>query len=181
VDRLVAAANMFDILPSAAVPPDVTLSEEQMSSRDEARKLFRALPQSAERNSVLGALGRMGKSSLKHKVRHRAKYVLERAGNKFPELEMVCDEAVNCRNFYVHGSDPVFDYEAHGNAKTFFTETLEWIFAASELIEAGWNIGPWLGRGSSMSSQFARYHINYGLALQELKKLLPTSRLVLVR
>jgi hypothetical protein len=178
VDRLVAAANMFDILPSSAAPPDVTLSREQITARDEARKLFRFLPQSAERDSVLGALGRMGKSSLKHKIRHRAKYLLEKAQKQFPELEMVCDEAVNCRNFYVHGTDPVFDYEAHSNAKTFFTETLEWVFAASELIEAGWNIGPWLGRGSSMSSQFARYHINYGLALQELKKLLSASRLV---
>ena len=176
VDRLVAAANMFDILPDSAVPPDVTLSQEQVRARDGARKLFRALPQSAERDSVLGALGRMGKSSLKRKIRHRAKYVVEKAGTKFPELEMVCDEAVNCRNFYVHGTDPILDYEAHSNAKTFFTETLEWVFAASELIEAGWNIGPWLGRGSSMSSEFARYHINYGLALEELKKLLPAVR-----
>ena len=30
VDRLVAAANMFDILPSSAVPPDVALSMEQI-------------------------------------------------------------------------------------------------------------------------------------------------------
>ena len=176
-DRLVAAANMFDILPASAVPPDVDLSEEQKAARDAARKLFLALPQSAERDSVLGALGRMGKCNLKHKIRHRAKWVVEQAGRQFPELERVCDEAVNCRNFYVHGTEPSFDYEAHSEAKTFFTETLEWVFAASELIEAGWNIGAWLKRGSSMSSQFARYHINYGLGLQELKKLLPAARL----
>src|SRR5690242_1889239 len=30
VDRLVAAANMFDILPAAAVPGDVVLTEEQV-------------------------------------------------------------------------------------------------------------------------------------------------------
>ena len=119
------------------MPRDVALSEEQIRARDEARKLFRALPQSTERDSVLRALGMMGKSSLKHRIRHRAKYVLQEAGRQFPELEMVCDEAVNCRNFYVHGTDPVFDYEAHSEAKTFFTETLEWVFAASELIEAG--------------------------------------------
>jgi hypothetical protein len=176
VDRLVAAANMFDILPASAVPGDVALSEEQKAAREAARKLFRALPQSAERNSVLGALGRMDKSSLKHKIRHRAKWVLEQASRQFPELEMVCDEAVNCRNFYVHGTEPVFDYEAHSEAKTFFTDTLEWVFAASELIESGWNIGAWLRRGSSISSQFARYHINYSLGLQELNKLLPAVR-----
>jgi hypothetical protein len=172
VDRLVAAANMFDILPASAVPRDVALSEEQIRARDEARKLFRPLPQSAERDSVLGALGRMGKSNLKHKIRHRANYVLQEAERQFPELEKVCDEAVNCRNFYVHGTEPAFDYEAHGHSKTFFTETLEWVFAASELIEAGWNIGAWLRRGSSMSSQFARYHVNYVFGVQELKRLM---------
>ena len=155
VDRLVAAANMFDILPPSAVPRDVAMSQEQKNARDEARKLSRALPQTAERDAVLGALGRMGKSSLKHKIRHRAKWVIEKADRQFPEIETVCNEAVNCRNFYVHGTEPVFDYEANGAAKTFFTDTLEWVFAASELIEAGWNIGAWLGRGSSMSSQLS--------------------------
>ena len=120
----------------------------------------------------------MGKSSLKHKIRHRAKWVIEKADRQFPEIETVCDDAVNCRNFYVHGTEPVFDYEANSAAKTFFTDTLEWVVAASELIEAGWNIGAWLGRGSSMSSQFARYHVNYGLGLQELNRLLPAARLV---
>jgi hypothetical protein len=160
VDRLVAAANMFDILPAAAVPGDVELTEDEVRARDEARKLFRALPTSIERASVLGVLGRMGKSTLKRKIRHRAKYLLQEAGGQFPEMEMVCDEAVNCRNFYVHGTDPIFDYEAHSEIRGFFTDTLEWVFAASELIEAGWKIDTWLRRGSSMSSQFARYHIN---------------------
>ena len=54
VDRLVAAANMFDILPASAVPADIALSEGQENVRDAARKLFRALPPSAERDSVLG-------------------------------------------------------------------------------------------------------------------------------
>ena len=176
IDRLVAAANMFDILPSSVVPPDVELSEEQKSARDAARNLFRALPPSIERDSVLAALGRMGKSSLKHKIRHRAKWVLDHAGRQFPELITVCDEAVKCRNFYVHGTEPVFDYEANSDARSFFTETLEWVFAASELIEAGWNIGVWLGRGSSMSGQFARYHVNYRLGLEELRRLLSATR-----
>jgi ApeA N-terminal domain 1/Apea-like HEPN len=175
-DRLVAAANMFHILPSSAVPVDVELSEEQKSARDAARKAFRALPPSAERDSVLGALGRMGKSSLKHKIRHRAKWVLDHAGAQFPELTTVCDEAVNCRNFYVHGTEPVFDYEANSDARSFFADTLEWVFAASDLVEAGWNIDAWLGRGSSMSSQFARYHVNYRLGLQELNRLLSAAR-----
>ena len=36
---------------------------------------------------------RMAKSSLKHFIRHKARWMLEQAGRQFPELEMVCDEA----------------------------------------------------------------------------------------
>lgn len=172
VERLVAAANMFDILPASAAPVDVELSDEQKKARETARKLFLALPRSAERDSVLGALGRMGKSNLKNKIRYRAKWVIDQADRTFPELALVCDQAVNCRNFYVHGSEAVFDYEAHSTIRSFFTDTLEWVFAASELIEAGWEIGKWLKRGSSMSNQFARYPVTYSQGLSELKQLL---------
>jgi len=172
-DRLVAAANMFDILPSSALPVDVALSAEEQKAREAARQLFRALPQSIERDAVLGVLGRMGKSNLKRKIRHRAKLVLDTVGGRFPDLEIVCDEAVNCRNYYVHGSDPVFDYSANAAATHFFTDTLEFIFAASDLIEAGWDVKEWIARGSTMSNPFARYRVNYGFALGQLKALLP--------
>ncbi|MCH8913448.1 MAG: hypothetical protein IIA33_07755 [Planctomycetes bacterium] len=56
---------MVDILPSSAIPPDVMLSAELDSAREQARTMFRTLPPSDERNSVLGALGRLGKNSLK--------------------------------------------------------------------------------------------------------------------
>jgi hypothetical protein len=111
VDRLIGAANMFDILPDSAVPAVVPISEELAWARAAARQLFRDLPQSAERDGVLGALGRIGKSSLKHKVRHRAGKITDAAAQWFPDLTMVTDEAVNCRNYYVHGTEPRFDYE----------------------------------------------------------------------
>jgi hypothetical protein len=173
IDRLIGAANMFDILPNSAVPPDVELSEELKAAKEAGRKSFRALPQSLERDSVLGAMGRMGKSGLKHKIRHRAGWLIGASGKHFPELVTVCDEAVNCRNYYVHGNDPRFDYSANPAARVFFTDTLEFMFAASDLIEAGWDVETWSRRGSSMSNQFARYHINYALGLNELKALLP--------
>ena len=179
VDRLVAAANMFDILPSSAVPGDVELSQDEENAREAARKIFRALPQSTERDSVLGALGRMSKSSLKSKVQHRARFVIDKTGERFQELIRVCDEAVNCRNYYVHGTNPAFDYSSNSNARSFFTDTLEFVFAASDLIEAGWDIEAWIRHGSTMSNPFARYRVNYNLALQELKTLLPARREVL--
>ena len=64
VRRLVSSANMFDILPASAVPNDVELSDELQKAKAEARRIFKDLPRSAERDSVLGALGRLGKASL---------------------------------------------------------------------------------------------------------------------
>jgi hypothetical protein len=172
VDRLIGAANMFDILPGCAVPPDVPLPKELEEAKESSRKAFRALAQSPERDSVLGALGRVGKANLKHKVRHRADNILKEAGDHFPDLITVIDEAVNCRNFYVHGTVASFDYDAHFDAVTFFTDTLEFVFAASDLIEAGWDIKAWSNTGTTMSHPFARYRINYFLQLQTLKALL---------
>jgi hypothetical protein len=68
VDRLVAAANLFDILPESAVGGLPKVSEQLANATAEAKKLFRRLPQSQERESVLGALGRVGKQNLRTKV-----------------------------------------------------------------------------------------------------------------
>jgi ApeA N-terminal domain 1 len=173
VDRLIGAANMFDILPSSAVPLDVPLSKELEEAGKTSRKAFRALPRNPERDSVLGALGRVGKPNLKHKVRHRAEHILKAVGNRFPELPTVTDEAVNCRNFYVHGGEASFDYSAHFDAVTFFTQTLEFVFAAADLVEAGWDVKAWSNTSTTMSHPFARYRVNYKNEFQELKALLP--------
>jgi len=72
IDRLVGAANMFDILPDSAAPPDSPLSDELRKLRTakaQARQLFHDLPCSPERNSILSDLARLGKSSLKLKIR----------------------------------------------------------------------------------------------------------------
>jgi hypothetical protein len=172
IDRLIGAANMFDILPSSAVPSDVLLSKELEDAKEASRKAFRQLPLTPERDSVLGALGRVGKANLKHKVRHRAEIILKAIGAGFADLTLITDEAVNCRNFYVHGTDASFDYNANFDAVTFFTQTLEFVFAASDLVEAGWDVKAWSKTWTSMSHPFARYRANYRNELEELKILL---------
>ena len=52
----------------------------------------------------------------------------------------------------------------------FFTDTLEFIFAASDLIEAGWDIEKWISRGTTMSHPFGRYRVNYEANLNHLKE-----------
>ena len=176
IDRLIGSANMFDILPSSAVAAELLLTEELKAAKETCREIFNRLPPSPERDSVLGALGRLGKSNLKQKIRHRARLITDAAGNLFPELVTVTDEAVNCRNHYVHGSDARFDYsDASDNfdAVVFFTDTLEFVFATSDLIEAGWDIRAWSEIGTAMSHPFGAYRVNYAASLQKLKALLP--------
>jgi hypothetical protein len=176
IDRLIAAANMFDILPDSAVPSDMPLTDAQKKAQSTARSLFLELPQSPERNSVLGALGRMGKSALKHKIRHRAQLLLGSVGSRFPELSLVTDEAVNCRNYFVHGSEPTFDYKRNSDLLTFFTNTLEFVFATSDLIDSGWDANAWAAAPTSLSHPFAGYRMSYAEGLRILKAALRESR-----
>ena len=79
---------MFDVLPIDAVPSDVALSPELAEAKSNAQQSFRRLEQSQERDSVLSALGRIGKASLKHKVRHRAQLVTNSLPEKLLEIRL---------------------------------------------------------------------------------------------
>jgi len=161
---------MFDILPDSAVPKDIPLSDDQKKAKKESRELFRALPESIERDSVLGALGRFGKASLKHKVHHRARFILDVAEERFPNLLDVLSEAVNCRNYYVHGSPSKIDYGADSDFLPFFVNSLEFVFASSELIECGWDLPRFLATGTTGSHPLGSYRIGYKAAAGELLK-----------
>lgn len=169
IDRLVAAANLFDILPASAVGPSNKISPKLAAATKESKKLFKALPMSQERESVLGALGRIGKHNLKSKVRHRAKIITTKIGEKFPDLEDVINAAVNTRNYFVHGSAGKLPRSACFEFSVFFTDTLEFIFAASDLVEAGWDIENWASKGSTLSHPFSQYRHGYGEHLKRLK------------
>lgn len=148
-DRLIAAANMFDLLPPEAFPERPKISEDLEAARDKCRGIFNELPDSPDRQSVLSELGRVGKNiSLKKKIRHRAQLVIDQVGeSKMPKLLESVGKAVDCRNRYVHGpkDDDGPDYGAE--KIRFLTETLEFVFAASDLIEAGWDMKTWSSEG----------------------------------
>lgn len=168
-DRLVAAANMFDILPLDAVPLITQLSDEMSATRDSCRALFKALPNGIDRNSALDALGRLGKPSLPKKVLHRTSMVTEQIGEAFPELELVASVAVKCRNYFVHGSSGDIDFLKVEHLIPFLTNTLEFIFASSDFIEAGWNSKLWIAEFCGGGHSFTRYRIEYRTALERLK------------
>lgn len=171
VERLVGAANMFDILPISAAPKNVTIPSEVLEAKQRCQEIFESLPDSYERSSVLNALGRLGMASLRHKTRHRGQYVEDATGERFPSLALVLDEAINCRNHYVHGSSTKIDYSENFDMVTFFTDTLEFVFAASELIEFGWNIRAFMEKGTTMSHPFGAYRVNYDERLKKFKAL----------
>ncbi len=44
IERLIGAANMFDILPKSATPKDIELSDELLDAKRHCREIFNALP-----------------------------------------------------------------------------------------------------------------------------------------
>lgn len=170
IDRLIGAANTFDILPDSIFGSTCTISNELANACESFRSTLRKLPQSTERDGLLGAIGRVGKPSLRTKIRNRAKPIIAIFSAEFPEMEFVIDEAVLCRNYYVHGTKQRdINYEEGGLIR-FFADTLEFLFAATDLMEAGWDIEEWSSHGSTLSHPFAQYCERYKTAYPELKK-----------
>jgi hypothetical protein len=179
--RLIGAANMFDLLPDDAAPPATALPEGLEKARSQARDLFRALPDSPERSAVLGALGRIGKPVLKRKIRHRAAIVTAALSQPFPHLERVIDLAVEARNHFVHGSPTDLDLVGQfGATVPFLTMLLEFIYLASELVEAGWDAAGWEAGRVSWDHPLGHIHRGYDSYLCDLDAALPTDLKILL-
>jgi hypothetical protein len=172
ISRLIAAANVFDILPASATPKDAAVDDALRAATDECKRMFRALPDSAERSSVLAALGRIGKPALKHKIKYRAGLLSKAFHEKLPDLFWVIDRAVEARNYYVHGGPTKIDYSrSYFETVPFFTDVLEFIFAASDLMEAGWDADGFLEAGTTMSHPFGALLVDYQGRVMRLQKL----------
>ncbi|MCZ0947218.1 hypothetical protein N7T98_07500 [Pseudomonas syringae pv. tomato] len=174
INRIVGAANMFDLLPESHVPKTKEADTSLKDAVTQCRKIFAGLPESFARQSVLSSLGRIGKASLRDKIYHRADKIIEVAGDKFPELYLPCNHAVLCRNHYVHGSAGSFDYQKNFSEFVFIIDTLEFVFAASDLLDLGWDMRRWMGQGVTMTHSFGAYIVNYSQNISRLKSLLGT-------
>ena len=51
----------------------------------------------------------------------------------------------------------------------FLTDTLEFVFGASEFIDGGWDIKRFLATPTSMSHPYGAYGVNYATHLKELQ------------
>ena len=145
-DGIVSAANTFDLLPSEDKPDAQPLPDDVQAVLNDARVQVKSLIPSGtqQREDVLNALGRIrANMPLRNIVEHRADAVLECFGaENLEELETVIRLAIKCRNHYTHGPDDQssgdVDY-ANFEVVLFLTETLEFIYGASELLHCGWN------------------------------------------
>lgn len=168
IDRLVAAANMFDILPSSCFAGPPELPEDILEVRNSALAKFRALPKSDPCLRAIGDLSRLGGHNLKAKVLQRAAILQKAAPNKFADLDSVLRRAIDSRNHYVHGNEANEAKAAFfREMMSFHTRALEFVFGTSELIEAGWSYGDWARQGTTMSHPWGTFVANYRHAIRE--------------
>lgn len=175
-NRIIGAANVFDLLPNEKVPRLEEVPAELLEKIDLAKVEFKGLPSSPIRDSILSALGRAGKPSLRAKINHRAQILNNSFGGAFGDIELLVHHAVLCRNHYVHGSTSGFNYEDNFHLVAFLTDTLEFIFAASDLVECGWNALDYRNRAGTGSHQFHSYLLGYDMGVHRLRTVLSDER-----
>lgn len=170
-NRIVGAANMFDLLPNNAIPPNLTLEARLEDAVQQSRELFKMLPRGEKRDSVLGYLGRVGKPTLKEKIRYRAQVITNRIGASVPNIDQVTDAAVDLRNMFVHGSiSTAARRDKLRESIGFLTDTLEFVFCVSDLIESGWKIEPWNKKQKGSGHPFADYLRSYSDDLERFRR-----------
>ncbi|MBB3381548.1 MULTISPECIES: HEPN domain-containing protein [unclassified Rhizobium] len=172
IDRLIVAANTFDVLPSDVFPKRIDLENDFAEALETAKAQFKAFPVSPERDSVLGALGRVQKPNLKQKIRYWSQPIKIAFGDQFSEIDLVTDQAVECRNFYVHGGTPKFDYENNVTMRAFFVRSLEFCFVIGDLLRGSWDCHFWLENGSFLSNPFAQFRHYYPIWLEDLRQII---------
>ena len=160
-NRIVRVANAFDHIDSDHIDVDVLIPEELTEVIAKTRLMFKEFQQSPQRDKCLNNIGLMSAPSLKDIVRSRVRLIDEAANTPLPHLKTMAEHAVNCRNYFTHGSRTKIDFVEHANLVIFFSDVLEFVFIASDLIECGWDIRRWMQQGKFNDHPFARFHSDY--------------------
>ena len=172
--RLAGAANAFDFLPSTRLPQE-PIEAALQPHLENFQKALGNLPSSGQRDNALSAIGRITAPTLKRRIQARARTLTAEIGDALPDVDRVIEAAVDCRNLFVHGPG---DNQSR-NARieqlarqfvVFFTDTLEFIFAASDLVEAGWDIASWSEKKKFLGHPFCGYLHDYPVNLAKFKR-----------
>jgi hypothetical protein len=166
IDRLVGAANAFDILPQLASAKP-SLPRKVLATLNSLSKEAAQLPQ-PYRDQVLSNLYRIKSANLRTKIKASFTSVPSELREGMPDIEFVIDHCIRARNYFVHGTKPKLSLKAIHDLIFFFTDTLEFIFITSELALCGWNAGRWLKEANM--GRLREYVRTYEVALKDLKK-----------
>ena len=142
IDRLVSAANMFDLLPEEAFSSEGKLI---LAQKIRCRSLY-------VEKEIGDKVPGIGEEVTKTAVACRNYYVHGPKSNKKEKMEM--------------------DYDEEKGIRIFLMETLEFIFVVSDLIEAGWNITYWYENSLPLNHPFGLYLFRYKPRLENLMTLL---------
>jgi hypothetical protein len=166
VDRLIGAANAFDLLPHGLFRKPVI--------PDAVRKRLVELTIAAKslkppyRDQVLSNLNRVKGLTLRQKIEARFRSLPLKLRKRLPEMEYLIDHCVRTRNYFVHGSKPKLSVTDTREFLFLFTDTLEFLFITSELAECGWNASRWM-KSLGGTDRFANYLRAYGDLLKQVK------------
>lgn len=161
IDRLVAAANAFDLLPfkSEPLPPQV---QDKLT---DLQKVVKSSLQPPYRDPILSAIGRLKGLNLRSKIVARFHVLPPALQSKCPDMDTVIGYCVQARNYFVHGTEPpTLSAKIIEAYSVFFTQTLEFIFIVTELFDCGWN------SKAADSRWFSSYLENYKHDLKDLKE-----------
>ncbi|MGR5539013.1 HEPN domain-containing protein [Vibrio campbellii] len=143
-DRLIKAANMFDIFPSSKVNSKKVLKQEETEKLKSLKKHIKE--EFSELNdikdSLLMSIGFLTRKSLKDRVNERITMIESYLASREFDLEdiyFILGLAIKARNYHVHGSEfkQLTPHQMH-QFQALFTCFFEYIYAVSELIECGW-------------------------------------------
>jgi hypothetical protein len=166
VDRLVGAANAFDLLPADLFAKPRIPARVQKTLLDLTTKA-RTL-KAPYRDQILSNLNRVRGLTLRQKIEGRFRSLPLSLRKRLPEMELMIDHCVRTRNYYVHGSRPKLPLAAVRDFLFLFTDTLEFIFVTSELAACGWNVNRWI-KALGGRAKFKDYLRSYERALSDVK------------
>ncbi|WP_155914561.1 ApeA N-terminal domain 1-containing protein [Asticcacaulis sp. AC460] len=170
IDRVIAAANLFDLIPDRHFPKKVELPECVVEAVKACTTIFEALPESSFQKTILVELSKLGASKLKEKVKVWAKDLISQSAGVLDEIEYVIDRAINCRNYFVHGGKSEFKYLENTQLLSFLVRTLEFCYALPELMRGGLIWDYWLRTYRGGNHPFSSYVYEYADCLKLLQK-----------
>jgi ApeA N-terminal domain 1 len=170
IDRLIGAANAFDLLPDSAFnKPKLPISVLTILT---AIKMQSSKLKQPYKEQILSNLGRIKGLTLRQKILARYQLLPAALKKLLPAMELLIEHSVRSRNFFVHGSKPKLSVAATRDLTILFTDTLEFLFAMSELTECGWNANRWVKQtGHGRLRQYIQY---FPESLEKLKDAMKT-------